>query len=163
MLPKTIDYVINFFFFFSILLSFQVFKFLRLDRRNYLHFLFKLFLTKELLSRNFFPTNKEDFIKSCNKSYLQDGWITKDTDGCLVQQILSPTYEMDGSPWTSTGAWSKKSKVLTTGQIDHQGHRRVPGPKNPKSYLREGRITDGCLLQQVLSPTYGWTDHQGHQ
>ena len=46
---------------------------------------------------------------------------------------------------------------------DHQGHRRVPGPKNPKSYLREGQITDGCLLQQILSPTYGWTDHQGHQ
>ena len=45
--------------------------------------------------------------------------------------------------------------------MDPQGHRRVPWPKNPKSYLWDGRITqdpDGCFIQKILSPTYGMNE-----
>ena len=38
------------------------------------------------------------------KSYLRGGWMTKDTDGYLVLEILpSPTYEVDGQPRILTG------------------------------------------------------------
>ena len=39
------------------------------------------------------------------KSYLRNGRVTKDANGCLgPKNLLSPTYEVDGSSRTPTGA-----------------------------------------------------------
>ena len=80
-------------------------------------------------------------LKKFAKSYLRNGRIIKDTDGCLVPKkyLTSPTYRVDGSPRTLTGA-------LVT--------------KNLLSYLLGGRIikeTDGCIGLEFffLSPTLG--------
>ena len=87
-LPETTNYVIIFLK--KILLSFQffqVFRLLRPTKRDYLHFFFiQIIFNKETILEKLCVYN-EDFKKS----------------------VISPTYRMDGSPRTSTGALTKKS------------------------------------------------------
>lgn len=52
------------------------------------------------------------------KSYLQGGRIIKDTDGCLDQNIPSPTYRVDGPSRTPMGALTKEKISSPTYRVD---------------------------------------------
>ena len=52
------------------------------------------------------------------KSYLRNGRVTKDANGCLgPKNLLSPTYEVDGSSRTPTGALIMKF-IKSTSRVD---------------------------------------------
>ena len=72
-----------------------------------------------------------------SKFYLQDGRIVKDINGCLDQNIPSPTYEVNGPLRTPTGPLNKE---------------KIPSP----TYRVDGSSrTSMGALSKITSPTYG--------
>lgn len=104
------------------------------------------------------------------KSCLWNGWVTKDANGCLGPKILlSPTYGVDRSSRTPTGALIMKfmKSYLQGGRTIKNANGCLCLKNFVNSYLQGGQITkdiDGCLrpkiiksylqAQIILSPTY---------
>ena len=74
--------------------------------------------------------------KKNSKFYLQGGRIVKDINGCLDQNISSPTYGVDGPFRTPTGALTKE---------------KIPSPTYKVDEL--SRTLMGAL-SKITSPTY---------
>ena len=66
------------------------------------------YFNKGIILEELFDLRMKEPIEN-PKSYLPGGQTTKDTDGCMVDEILSSTYEVDRQPKTLTSAWSMKS------------------------------------------------------